>query len=305
MARDESKNSNKKFRYIINGEQYNDKGLIIKTVGTENIFKYFNKYPPEVGHPIEFVFNPYMGRTLNIYILLYIVKGKGLYFFSKDKYVEIKEGDAILIKPDTWHSYRPDKMTGWTEYWIGFQYSNMDSDIENLFNNKETIFNIGIQDKIINIFEDAIRIANEEKPGFQLYLSGITYLILCMINYFERNKCTAPVTADIINKAKIIIKENLTNGISPEYVSNEVGLSYSWFRKIFKDYTGVAPSQYIQEIKIQEAKKLLTTSHLQIKEIAYRLGYDDSSYFIRIFKKYSNISPSEYRKLFYECNKEV
>lgn len=39
MTRDESKNSNKKFRYIINGEQYNDKGLIIKTVGTENIFK--------------------------------------------------------------------------------------------------------------------------------------------------------------------------------------------------------------------------------------------------------------------------
>lgn len=196
----ESKGSNKSFKYIINGEQSQENGLVVRTVGTENIAKNFDKYPPEDGHPIEYIFNPSKGRILNVYVLLYIVRGRGKYFCSKDKFIDIKEGDVILIEPNTWHSYKPDKMTGWKEYWIGFQYNTV-NDIANILNSKDKIFRIGIQDKILNLFEDAIRIANEEKPGFQLYISGITNLILSIINYYEKNKCTDPVTEDLMNKA--------------------------------------------------------------------------------------------------------
>lgn len=290
----------KKFKYIISGEYSTESSIVIKTIGTENIGYNYNKYPPEEGHPEEFLFNPSKGRTLNIYILLYIAKGKGLYFYSKDNFIDIKEGDIILITPNTLHSYKPNKNTGWEEYWIGFDVNRMEEYMENLFAQNINIYNIGIHDKILNLFKDAIKVANEEKPGFQQYLSGITNLILSMTNYYEKNKSTDPATEDIINKSKIIIKENLLNGITPEQVANEVNLSYSWFRKIFKDYTGVTPSQYIQEIKIQKAREMLTSSHMQVKEIVYKLGYDDVAYFIKIFKKYTNQSPSEYRKLFYE-----
>lgn len=301
--RNKLKCSNKSFKYIINGEQSKENRLYVKTIGTETVVKNFDRYPLMSGHPIEFLFNPYKGRVLNVYVLLYIVKGRGKYFFSRDEFMDISEGDMILIKPNTWHSYKPDKKTGWKEYWIGFQYNNM-NDIDNILNTKEKIFRIGIQDKIINLFEDAIRVANEEKPGFQLYIAGITNLILCMITYYEKNKCTDPVMEDLINKAKSIIKDNISNGITPEKVAHEIKLSYSWFRKIFKDYSGVTPSKYIQELKIREAKVLLTTSHKQIKEIAYQLGFEDWAYFIKVFKKYSDISPSQYRKLFYEYKKE-
>jgi AraC-like DNA-binding protein len=73
-------------------------------------------------------------------------------------------------------------------------------------------------------------------------------------------------------------------------------MSYSKFRKIFKEYTGFAPSQYIQEVKITLAKEMLTNTTMSIKEIAFELGYDNSDYFFTVFRKMTGITPLSYRK---------
>ena len=73
-------------------------------------------------------------------------------------------------------------------------------------------------------------------------------------------------------------------------------MSYSRFRKIFKEYTGFAPSQYIQEVRITLAKEMLTNTAMSIKEIAFELGYDNSDYFFTVFRKMVGITPLCYRK---------
>lgn len=303
----ESMNSNiskYNYKYILNEDTNKDTGIIVKTIGSQTLEQNYNTYPPNIGHPDDFLFNPSKGRVLSMYVLLYLAKGEGQFFRNQNDSIAVKEGDVILIRPNVWHSYRPDKLTGWKEYWIAFQSNYPDNLLETLFNKRANIYHIGIQDKILYLFEDAIRIANEEKPGYQQYISGVSNLILCMVNYYEKNRISNPITEDIINKAKRIIKRNITRRISPEEVANEISLSYSWFRKTFKEYTGITPSQYIKQIATQEAKILLTTSHNQIKEIAYQLGFEDVAYFISYFKRYVGLSPSEYRKLYYESKKE-
>ena len=74
-------------------------------------------------------------------------------------------------------------------------------------------------------------------------------------------------------------------------------MSYSKFRKIFKEYTGFAPAQYIQEVRINMAKELLTNTSKSLKEIAFELGYENKEYFFTSFKKVSNMTPVGYRKL--------
>ena len=69
------------------------------------------------------------------------------------------------------------------------------------------------------------------------------------------------------------------------------------FRKIFKEYTGFAPAQYIQEVRINMAKELLTNTSKSVKEIAFELGYENKEYFFASFKKVSNMTPIGYRKL--------
>ena len=214
--------------------------------------------------------------------------------------MEIKEGDMIILRPYQWHSYMPDKKTGWTEMWIGFEGANMDSRFKNNFFNKEQIiYRIGVQDNIVNLYNQAIKVANEEKAACQQYLAGIANLILGMTMYYDYNRCFDTATEEQIDKAKIIIRENLLKGITAEDVASKINMSYSWFRKLFKDYTGVSPAHYIQELKIQEAKQLLSGSDSNIKEVSYYLGFYDIAYFSKVFKKYTGFTPIEYKKIYY------
>lgn len=293
-------NTMKNYKYLVSSQRDKDWGITVNTVGSENIEKNYNIYPPCTNHPKQFFFSPSQGRRLDSYQLLYIVHGKGLFFSSPEKSIEIKEGDMIILRPNVWHSYMPDKKTGWKELWIGFEGENMDNRFKNNFFNKEQIiYRIGIQDNIVNLYEMALKVANEEKVACQQLLAGIANLILGMTMYYNQNKCFDSTVEEQIDKAKIIIRENLLKDISVEDVAEQINMSYSWFRKLFKEYTGVSPAHYIQELKIKEAKQLLTGTNMNIKEISYYLGFDDFTYFSKVFKKYTGSTPIEYKKTFY------
>ncbi len=293
-------NITENYKYLISSQRDEDWGITVNTVGHEKIDKNYDTYPPRTGHPKQFFFTPSSGRKLDSYQLLYITRGKGTFFTSPDKSIEIKAGDMIIIRPNIWHSYMPDPNTGWTEMWIGFKGENMDSRFRNNFFNKEQIiYRIGVQDNIVNLYDQAIRVAKEEKAACQQFLAGIANLILGMTMYYDYNRCFDTTTEAQIDKAKIIIRENLLKGITPEDVASKINMSYSWFRKLFKDYTGVSPAHYIQELKIQEAKQLLASSTIKIKEISFYLGFDDITYFLKVFKKYTGYTPLEYKKTFY------
>lgn len=125
---------------------------------------------------------------------------------------------------------------------------------------------------------------------------SIANLILGIMMYSDRNREFSVNELETrINKAKLLIRENLTNNISLESIASEINMSYSWFRKIFKEYTGFSPANYIQEMKLQRAKNLLISSDLSIKEIAYSLNFDSISYFSSTFRKKTGYTPLQYR----------
>ena len=140
--------------------------------------------------------------------------------------------------------------------------------------------------------------AMEEKAACQQYLAGIANLILGMTMYYSQNYEFDNKATEQISKAKVFIRENLLKGIGPEEVADSLHMSYSWFRKLFKEYTGLSPAHYIQELKIQQAKDLLATTQRSTKEIAYYLTFDDIPYFTKVFKKYTGYTPQSYRKKF-------
>jgi AraC-like DNA-binding protein len=74
-----------------------------------------------------------------------------------------------------------------------------------------------------------------------------------------------------------------------------MGVSYSNFRKLFKEYTGLSPATYQQDLRLQRAKELLSTTDLSIKEIAYKLNFESPDYFSAKFKAKTGRRPSELR----------
>ena len=73
-------------------------------------------------------------------------------------------------------------------------------------------------------------------------------------------------------------------------------MTYNWFIRCFKDFTGSSPQAYLNDMRIEKAKDLLNNKSFQIAEIAELVGYSDPLYFSRIFKKKNGCSPNEYKK---------
>ena len=100
---------------------------------------------------------------------------------------------------------------------------------------------------------------------------------------------------DIINRARLRIRESLEDTLTIQDLAQELGVSYSSFRKLFKEYTGFAPALYQQTLKLQRAKELLSTTNESIKEIAYRLNFESPDYFSAKFKNQTGMKPSDFR----------
>lgn len=270
-------------------------GLSVNSVGHQSIAEN-EVYPPQ-GHPTRYLFNTRNGRILNEYQLLYITKGKGTFSSKSSGKWQVKEGHMFLLFPGEWHTYMPEESTGWNEYWIGFNGRIMDEWIKNRFFQKDSpVFNIGLNEEIIALYKRAIIIADAQEANYQQALSGIACNLISMSLYLSRNKdFSRSDIANQINSAKILVHENIST-ISPEKLAEATFMSYSKFRKIFKEYTGFAPAQYIQEVRINMAKEILTNTNKPIKEIAFELGYENKDYFFTVFKKMTDTTPINYRK---------
>lgn len=290
-------NTNLYSKYLIASNKDLLWGLKINSVGFQKI-KSGENYPPN-NHPRMYLFSNRKGRILKEYQLLYISEGTGFFESSNQKKTEINAGHMFLLFPYEWHNYAPMNSTGWSEYWIGFEGTNMDNKVDNgFFSVENPIFNIGVRTDLIQLYSNAIDIALQQHTGFQQLLSGITEHLLGIA--YAQHKTTSFKnlhTAEQMRKAKIIIYEQFAENISPEEIASQVNMSYSWFRRIFKKYTGLSPNQYIQEVRIQKSKELLIHTQLSSQEIADKVGFDNSDYFCAAFRRKTKLTPTKYRNL--------
>jgi AraC-like DNA-binding protein len=283
-------------RYLTIGPADEDWGIVVTTVGYQFV-------PPEGRYPLSqhpgtYDFKPQNGRILNEYQLVYITKGSG-YFSSQScpAKQKIAAGTMILLFPGEWHSYYPDTQTGWDEYWVGFRGMHIDRRIEKqFFAADEPLHRIGLSATLVGLYEDILKFASEEKAGCQPMISSIVLHILGAVYYKKRNRSfTNTYVVDKINEARILMKEQAEKPVSPEEIASRLGLGYSWFRRMFKEYTGVSPAQYQLQQKLLRAKELLATTPMNISEIAWLLGFESAGQFSTFFRKKEGVTPSEFR----------
>lgn len=102
---------------------------------------------------------------------------------------------------------------------------------------------------------------------------------------------------DSIKKAIHYINQNYMKKITLEEVANAVHVSPNYFSKIFKEETGINFAIYLNQVRVEGAKKLLIADDASLVDVAYLAGFEDQSYFSRVFKKYTGISPKRYKEL--------
>ncbi len=91
-------------------------------------------------------------------------------------------------------------------------------------------------------------------------------------------------------------QQHYKNDISLSSLADTLGFSLEYLARIFKKETGLSPSKYLTNLRINEAKLLLLSySSLEVGRVGELVGYKDAFYFSRVFKSNVYVTPSEYR----------
>jgi len=285
---------NNYFKYLPVSKDDEAWGLTVLNAGCTHI-ESCKEYPSKL-HPEHHNFDWNNGRVLQEYQVIYITNGQGIFESDSQKKTNVSAGTMIFLFPNERHRYRPDDHIGWDEYWIGLR-GNI---IENLvlaghIKPENACINIGCHSDLLHLFNTIIENTKSELPGYQPLISGAALHLLGALHASTRQNSITLNDSHIINKAQLLFRANAKSCYSPQQAALELQVGYSWFRKRFKNYTGLSPGQYFLQLKIEEAKMQLSKTDCSIKQIAYNLHFESAFYFSKIFKEKTGLKASEYR----------
>jgi AraC-like DNA-binding protein len=154
------------------------------------------------------------------------------------------------------------------------------------------------------------QINNKEFGGFlrSIFVEGklLDMLVLQINQYQDDQRDDTPQIlrksdAEKVKHAQNLIGENLSTNYSVEILAREVGTNINKLQEGFKTLFGLTVNKYMQQIKLDKAKELLTTSEHNISEIVNIIGLNNRSYFSKVFKERYGVSPN----YFLSARKEV
>lgn len=286
------------YKYLPTSGEDDKWGMTLLNAGCGEIMD-TESYPVQ-NHPAPYQFKWQNGRLLQEYQLIYISKGEGIFESESAGGMPVHAGTIILLFPGEWHRYCPNLNTGWVEYWVGFKGNIADSILENsLFQRKYPLIHTGVRPDIISLYQDIMTHTQTESPGYQPLVSGMVVHLLGLVYSLTKQQGIAQEIGDhqqLVQKAMVLIREVTETKITLEDIADQLKIGYSLFRKIFKKHTGLAPGQYLNQLKIERAKNHLLYSDKLIKEIAYELNFESEYYFSKFFKEKTGFSPLAFKK---------
>lgn len=289
----EVKNFHKYFHIGNAEEQW---AFYVTTAGYHRVGKE-DSYPKKKEHPADHWFSWNKGRILNGYYIVFIASGEGIFESAETQAYRVKAGQCFFLFPGVWHRYKPDAQHGWEEYWVGFKGSYPDMLMQNgIITPQRPFVNVGLNENLLKIFQDLLEAASRSSIGYHQIMCGYTLQILGLINAISQHEQHEDPLEKLVAKAKFLMQSSLEEPVRIEAMVNDFPISYSKFRKSFKDITGQSPNQYHLELRLKKARELLESTTLSIGEIAYKTGFESAFYFSRLFKNKNGMSPKAYRE---------
>lgn len=282
------------FKYLTRAAGRQDWGANIFTSGYHQV-RPGDTYPPP-GHPRSHKFTWTQGRRLKGFHIVYIPTGTGV-FETREKRFDVNPGDMLLLYANQWHRYKPKPNEGWEEYWIGFDGDFFEDSIkQEVFPKSESyVKRIGYKDEIIFLMNQSLELIKRNTNGHRKILAGILIQLLAYTITTEDHPVETRVE-NIGDRTIRTIRAQLHKEIDFQELAAKFHLSYSRFRTLFKQQTGLGLQQYLIRERIQNAHRLLSNTDKGIKEIASMTGFKSVYYFSRIFRKKTGFSPTEIRR---------
>ena len=101
-----------------------------------------------------------------------------------------------------------------------------------------------------------------------------------------------------VGKSQKWIEQHHTQSIDYDWLAEKYHMSRRSLERRFKQATGVTPLGYLQQVRVETAKRLLEEGSQSFDEITYLVGYEDISFFRKVFVRLTGLRPKEYQKRF-------
>lgn len=216
--------------------------------------------------------------------LIYYIKGYGTTLINNVVY-NYKPGSFSIILPNIPHNQKHTENT--EVLYIGFTNDTM------LFKLDNGLYLDNIERVILTLMTSMKHELREKYPHYEIVIDG---LFKSLIVYMDR----------IVNKpvSKIIdfsyitnfIQENCSQKINFLTLAELSAMSYSRFRVLFKQHTGLSPVNYLLSQRIEKSKILLEKTSLNVTAIALDCGFYDHSQFSKVFVRLVGYTPKKYRQ---------
>lgn len=246
----------------------------------------------------------------NCYELYYLYSGER-YYFIKDKTYHVEAGTFVLIKPFEIHCTANFAKYGYDRLLINFKKDYLQNlliatDSSNLFECfDKNIHTITLNQDQQHFAELLLKSMLKEYHLGRVLENDYLKLSLMQLLMFVSKNCSnsdenipkyVNSTHKVISEITGYINNHYYDDITLSSISDCFYISPCYFSRIFKKLSGLSFTEYLNNVRVKEARKLLYKTDMSMAEIAEATGFKSNTHFDRIFKKITGVSPSIYKK---------
>lgn len=163
------------------------------------------------------------------------------------------------------------------------------------------VFPVKNTDKIFRMFKELERKRMLNNPTAELESIRDVYSILLLLIQSSRESYVPPEKQRKISLIVDYMSEHYSENLTNDALAQLVGISTTYFRRLFTAYMGDSPISYLHRLRIEKAKEMLKSDYGTISYIAQSLGYASIYDFSRDFKRHAGVSPSKYQSMDFDC----
>ncbi|GGG76069.1 AraC family transcriptional regulator [Paenibacillus radicis (ex Gao et al. 2016)] len=131
----------------------------------------------------------------------------------------------------------------------------------------------------------------------KLYAKGVLYQFVHELLGQMVGQELGEIRADLVSQATRYMETSYSKAFTVEGLAEQLGCSSSYLSRLFKKQLGITPNDYLIQVRIEHASRLLRETKASLQEISSSIGYLDVYYFSRMFKKQTGVSPLRFRSL--------
>ena len=223
-------------------------------------------------------------------LVIQTIGGKGRLHYRNREYI-LDENNLALINCEDLHTYYPVSSDEWSFRFIHFAGCRERELYEYIYEmNEGCVFPINI--KLEHYVIECVKNCKEKGVAYEVQASKMISDILhdIQLNIKGEENNSLSLICDYI-------AENYNKPLSTKELAEKFSFSRCYFATVFKKYTGTTIHDYLLCYRLNKAKEMLMESEYTIREIAEKVGFNDTGTFIRAFRKKELITPLQYKKM--------